>query len=292
MLVTFYPHLMATTSPVGRDLDWPTLVRALSDFRFVAGDKDLRRRSCPLWSPVQLTAPRRLNRNVSAVSCLVLDYDDGISLFDAAIRWEGYRMHGYTTWSHTADAPRCRVVLPLASPIPGPMWTPVYRDILGRQGLEADPQCIDPSRAFYLPAIGAGGPHSVHTVDGDLLDLSTAAADAHKRAEAEKARIESRRRANLDRVRRDVDNQGDAEKAAAKILALDPDARLALAESVGADVVTLGAGSIMARRAPCPQCGGAEVWWSIDRGWARCNHANSCGYAAPLYDYARGVIGG
>lgn len=291
MLVTFYRSLHETKTPTGRDLGWAALVKGLSDFRFVAGDKDERRRSCPLWSPVELSAPRRLNRNVVSVSCLVLDYDDGLSLFDAAIRWEGYRMHGYTTWSHTPAAPRCRVVLPLARPIPGRMWSGLYREILGQQGMDADPQCIDPSRAFYLPAIGAGGPHETVTHDGEILDLLDKATECHARELAEAARIEERRRANLARVRRNVDNQDDAARSAAKILSLDPDARLALAESVGAAVLRLGSGDIVARRAPCPQCGAADVWWAINRGWARCNHVKTCGYAAPLYDYAQAVIG-
>lgn len=290
MRVTFYPHLTATGSPVGRDLDWPTLVRALSDFRFIAGDKEERRRSCPLWSPVELSAPRRLNRNVVSVSCLVLDYDDGISLFDALIRWEGYRVAGYTTWNHKPDAPRCRVVLPLLRPIPGRMWSGLYREILGQQGMDADPQCIDPSRAYYLPAIGAGGPHSHEQRDGELLDLLDMAQECHAREQAEAERIEQRRRDNLARVRRDVESMDDAERSAAKILALDPDARLALAESVGADVLRAGGGAMIARRAVCPQCGKNDVWWAISRGWARCNHVNSCGYAAPLYDYARETI--
>jgi len=289
MRVTFYPTLTATGSPVGRDLSWHRLVAALSDFRFILGDKDERRRSCPLWSPAELSAPRRLNRNVTAVSCLVLDYDDGISLYDAGIRWEGYTWHGYTTWSHTTAAPRCRVVLPLARPIPGRWWTPLYRDLLTAQGMEADPQCIDPSRAYYLPAVGAGGPHSTAGQDGVVLDLYEDAEAAHNREQDEQRRRDEQRRANLARIPRTHDDLTGAARAAAKILAIDPDARLRLAESVGADVLRLGEGAMMARRAMCPRCSRRDVWWAISRGWARCNHVQSCGYAASLYDYATEV---
>jgi hypothetical protein len=291
VLVTFYPRLMASREPAGRDLTWGALRATLSKFRPLSGGKDeVCKPHCPLWSPASLTFPRRLNVNVSEVSALVLDYDDGLDVDGAVARWEGYEAMGYTTWSHSPDAPRCRVVLPLARPIPGVWWSLIYRQILDGQGIEADRKCLDASRAFYLPAVGVGGPHRATSHDGERLDLYDEANDLHKSAEIELVNEKARRSQAARDLARRCANVEDRDKAAARLLDIDEQAREALAHRVGAVLLRDASGATIARRAPCPRCGRRELWWAIPRGWARCNHdGKSCGFAARLWDYAQEV---
>ena len=263
-----------------RRLSWPALASDLGRWREWRGDKRARLVSCPLWSPVRLSEPRRAAAHVISVSALVLDYDDGATLDDALTTWRGYRLAAHTTWSHAEAAPRFRVVLPLAVAVAGAEWSDLYRHVLRRRGAQADRACCDPARAYYVPAVGAGGPHRYEVREGRELDLS---------ATLERVRHERRKRdRERERRRREVraamaSTAAEETRRARDALRYDPAARESLARAVGARVV-----NGHARRAPCPQCGGADVWWAIEsEGYAACNHAYTCGYAASLFDYAR-----
>jgi hypothetical protein len=293
MFVTYYPHTFAARSPQGIDVPWQALAGDLARFRLVAGDKQRRLDRCPLWSPVRLSEPRRVARNVVDVTALVLDYDDdaALPLPEAMGKWNGLARAGYTTWSHTEEAPRCRVVLPLAKPVPGVWWSLLYRDILQAQGKGADRACSDPSRAYYVPAEGAGGPHSALQASGELLDLYEHAESLNDAQGRKRARQEEERRQRAEAARAKAQQShtdySTAERTARKLYRSDPDARRRAADLVGAVVVTSGAEEL-ARKAPCPDCRRDDVWWPLvprGAGWVQCNHRDSCGYAASLFDY-------
>lgn len=298
MRVTYYPHTRASRSPVSLEVGWAALAGDLARFRLVHGDKERRLRACPLWSPVELSEPRRIARNVVQVSALVLDYDDdaALPLRDALERWSGFARAGYTTWSHTEANPRCRVVLPLARPIPGVWWGLVYRDVLASQGKGADRACSDPSRAYYLPAQGAGGPHEAVEMDGERLDLYDHAESLNDAEARERAFHEERRQRRAAAARRKARSQAHeqktAELTARQLIRTEPTARRQAAELVGAALVMSGAEEL-ARHARCPRCGRDAVWWPIlprGAGWAKCNHRESCGYAADLFEYLKEVV--
>jgi len=286
MMVTFYGH---TREPlgVGRSVSWSQMVGALSRFRAIRGSKADRLGSCPLWSPVRLSAPRRASLNVVEVSALVLDYDDGVALPEALGRWDGYTRAGYTTWSHQTHAPRCRVVLPLARAVPGAWWSALYRSLLDGPAVEADPQCLDPARAYYLPAEGMGGPHSATDIAGAMLDLWGDAEGLHvhgQRMAEERERHQRRRREDM---RRRQCSTSERDRTAGALLATDAEARRRVAVDCGGQLLASTGGAEIARALRCPSCGRLSVWWAIPRGWARCNHANSCGWSGSVYDYAR-----
>ena len=288
MIVTFYAHTRDARRPLTRALSWPALATTLRRFRPVSGDKRHRLRAAPLWSPVELREPRRASSCVATVCALVLDYDDAaaLTLSEALARWEGLERVGYTTWSHRSDAPRCRVVLPLTRPIAGDQWADLYRAILTDQGQGADPQCCDPSRAYYLPAIGAGGPHESAHVAGDWLDLTDRAeqvqADRARRAQQQ---ADSRRR-QAERARRQIRERGAQERTLRQVLATDGDARRRVADLAGMTIAQASTGGEIARRGLCPACGRADVWFALAKGFARCNHRQSCGWTGSVYDYA------
>lgn len=291
--MTFYPHTRAARSPIGVAVPWGKLSADLCRFRLIAGDKQRRLERCPLWSPVQLSEPRRIASNVAHVSALVLDYDDeaALPLGEALEKWQGFERAAYTTWSHSEQAPRCRVVLPLARPVPGVWWSLLYRDVLQEQGKGADRACSDPSRAYYLPAQGAGGPHQAQQVSGELLDLYDHAQALNDAQAREWAWQEEQRRRRAQQARAKARSRhtedSTADRTARDLCRSDPETRRSAADMVGAVIVTSGAEEL-ARKAPCPQCGRADVWWPLvprGAGYVQCNHKTTCGYAASLYDY-------
>jgi predicted RNA-binding Zn-ribbon protein involved in translation (DUF1610 family) len=73
-----------------------------------------------------------------------------------------------------------------------------------------------------------------------------------------------------------------ADRELARMLRLDPSARVSLGASMAGDVIE-GAGHV--RHVRCPKCGDRSVWWTIaGPGHAKCSHVNSCGYVAPLIE--------
>ena len=286
--VAYYRSTFEARDPKQLSLSWAALVRDMARFRPHHGSKDFRLRVAPLWSPVKLREPRRLSSAVVEVSCLVLDYDDEAALTvpQALARWDGFERCAYTTWSHSDEAPRCRVVLPLQRPVPGHLWADLYRSILADQGRGADPQCCDPSRAYYLPAVGSGGPHSADRRAGDWLDLldrAKAIADQRARREAIRAQQRAQRAAQ---ARARLQAPADMDRELRRALGDDRDARRALAERCGAELFEGPRGTI-ARRLSCPSCGRAAVWFAINRGGAQCNHRVSCGWTGHVHDYAQ-----
>ena len=102
-----------------------------------------------LWSPViYYPNTTRANRNVQAVTCLVVDMDG--EAFDHA-RLDGLEYLAYTTWSHTPEDQHWHLVLPLAYPVPADRWHEVWTSLHERINVVGDPQTKDPARIFYRP---------------------------------------------------------------------------------------------------------------------------------------------
>lgn len=284
MRVTYYANCKAAADPIGRDIRWEDLARDLQRFRPIKGVKA----DGPAWSPVELSRPHRRSDNAALVTALVLDFDDGRPIDDAWQEWDGYDRVLYTTRSHGPACPKYRIALPLARPVPGRWWSGLYRSILQQQGKAADRSCVDPARLFYLPIVGEGGPHETRRESGEWLDLYDTAEGLWEEEQAAAAETARRARERVEELKRAVNSRGDRDAVVARLLAIDPAARLALGQRVGAQHMDSDAEGIM-RRAPCPACGRRDVWWAVQKGWAKCNHAKSCGWTGPLHEYARGV---
>ncbi len=150
-----------------RTVDLDDLVVMLATF-----DEIVDKREARCWSPTLYAngATSRANAGVAAVSALVFDLDrvppDPELL--AGVCWIGH-----TTWSHRTEAPRWRVVVPLAEPVPASSWGDVWRRARATLCPEADPSCKDSSRQYYLPSHPPGvAPEASHH-DGPLLNPST-----------------------------------------------------------------------------------------------------------------------
>ena len=121
-----------------------------------------------LWSPVEYYhLSTRGNRNVKNVTCLVVDMDG--ESFDYA-KLDGLEYLAYTTWSHQPGNEHWHLVLPLAKPVPGHMWSDVWIQLLERINVAGDPQTKDPARLFYRPQHRPGITPGFKRQHGAFLD--------------------------------------------------------------------------------------------------------------------------
>lgn len=115
----------------------------------------------------------RKRSEVEALTCLVLDVDDGGSL-DRLVELGGEHWHwGYTTWSHTPGHPKARVVFPLAEPVPAEQWPEVWQCAARwarAYGVQADEACKDLARVYFLAAVPLDRYFDRQTWEGGHLD--------------------------------------------------------------------------------------------------------------------------
>lgn len=274
---------------------WGQLRRALlSHNRPRAAEKG----DAPCWAPHIVRENRRLAVNVEAVTALVLDFDDGLDVDGAMALFPRSERVAYSTFSATDEEPRCRLVMPLAHHVAGPIWSGTIRAILkdiGQGKQAADPKCVDPSRLFLLPC--AGPVEVAAYAEGDLIDVGEYVEAAEYEAELARLALEHARAAAARRTeaaRRwadapDRDGLSAAERAERKghaVLRSDPEARRRAAADLGAKVSPRD-GSDVAHGLLCPSCNRPDAWFVIDprKAWgAYCNHRNSCGWFGSIGD--------
>jgi len=150
--------------PARESTTWPKLVQLLTRHGERA-DKD-----GPMWSPTKYPdGTTRGKASVQSVYALVLDYDHEQPTWAA---FETYAYVAHTTHRHTPEAPRWRVVLPLASSVPAEEWPDVWSRAQAHFGSEFDAQCKDASRAYFLPSCPPGGERDTRVHIGAFLDAS------------------------------------------------------------------------------------------------------------------------
>ena len=131
------------------------------------------KRDLRLWSPTLYRpgASDRGSDNVTHVSCLVLDYDDGTPIPEASTTWSSFFHIVYTTWSHTPDHPRFRLVMPLAFPVPAEDWSKVWSWAESVAHFEIDPAMKSPAATYALPAMRQRDwPREAFSRPGAVLD--------------------------------------------------------------------------------------------------------------------------
>ncbi len=127
------------------------------------------------------TGKTRANENADFISLAILDFDGGATLPEiqsgvASLNsGDGAAAVIYSTFSHTPDAPKFRLVLPLASPVAATDWPDVWRRLALHFGNAPDRSAKDAARVHYLPSCPkAGEPDAVLIeLDGGALDVST-----------------------------------------------------------------------------------------------------------------------
>ncbi|MEM1205904.1 MAG: hypothetical protein AAGN66_21920 [Acidobacteriota bacterium] len=129
------------------------------------------KRDLRLWSPAWYPeGSRRGSEHVLHLSCLVLDYDSGVSVREAGETWRDYFHVVHTTWSHTPEHPKLRLVLPLAQPVLPADWDAVYGWAQERTGHAVDPTGRSVGTTFALPAVAdPAAPRIAHVAPGPLF---------------------------------------------------------------------------------------------------------------------------
>ena len=242
--MSFFENVRSV-EPVARDLTWERLADTLVDFRAHWGLDDAAKRSAPCWSPVRYReGGRRRAADVVDVSALVLDYDDGRTIDEAVDAWDGLARVVHTSWSHSPDHHKIRVIVPLVEPVPAGLWSGVYRAALRDDGNAADPHCSDPSRLYLLPCMGRHATPWARVYPGELLDLG----DLAQRVEEARRRVEAaaaERRARVAREARRYAADGDTASAVRRVLDTDPHAREAVGIRLGGRVVNRPGGDVI-----------------------------------------------
>ena len=119
IIITTFPSII---HPFGRELslDANTLKMGLLAPIKTTSDK----MSIPLWSPTRFKGEKRASSNALDVHCLVYDIDDGESDFES---WRVFGEHvltyAHTSFSHTPEHPKYRIIMPLRQPIPAEDWS-------------------------------------------------------------------------------------------------------------------------------------------------------------------------
>ena len=126
---------------------------------------DFSKKKLDCWSP-SLYAPgtTRSNKNVGTITAIVFDYDEpkwGPGQIAMQLDTAGFAYAVYTTWSHTVEAPRYRVVLFLDRPLERSEFTKARQAALALVGYTegVDTQCNDLARHYALPVERIGYPY-------------------------------------------------------------------------------------------------------------------------------------
>mgnify|MGYP000993515536 CR=1 FL=1 len=113
--------------------------------------------------------------NVIDRCAVVLDCDDadkaGINKLVEGVRGLGVRAVVHSTYSSTPDAPRVRVVIPLASPVVPGDYVGLCRALMAHLSMVTwDESCAQAERAMYMPAKPEGGDYWAIDTEGPLMD--------------------------------------------------------------------------------------------------------------------------
>lgn len=233
--------------------------------------------SLPLWSPTTFNG-NRSGVNAIEISCLVFDMDDGTD-WGHRYSFSKYHYIAHTSFSHSEEIHKWRIILPLEEPIPAIDWkraAKAAKELWDNTIGEGEPDSnalTDCARMYYRFAYPEREDKDLqstaaHKGEGLLrLDYS------HIPKEEPKKRYE----------------RWKPRKAGAKIgvegLFHNLDFRMKIANRIGASID----GNI-ARNVTCPSCGRDEVYFSIDPYlphsvlWPHCNRANKCGWWGKLED--------
>lgn len=172
-----------------RDLDWaaflaelkiPTRTReSFAQYCQSSRDQKLNIKDVGGFVAGSLERGRRLKSRVLSRSMITLDLDQlpGSAALDGVVsRLEGLGCAAamYSTHSHTPDAPRVRVIVPLARDVTPDEYEPIARRIADDLGMAyADPTTYEVARLMFWPSASRDQAYLYRDFTGDFLDPDT-----------------------------------------------------------------------------------------------------------------------
>lgn len=115
----------------------------------------------------------RHDANLTGIDGVEGDYDGGtVSVAEAVERLRAANLAAvvYTTPSHTAEAPRWRVLCPSSRPLSPDARDALTERVNGALGGILAPESFTRSQAYYFGAVGQGLDHRVEVADGRYID--------------------------------------------------------------------------------------------------------------------------
>lgn len=220
----------------------------------------------------------RIWSNALGVYTVNLDFDDGTSVEEAMAPWQHWPFLLHTTWSHTEDHPKFRIIVPMAEPVPSEGWLRVWHWASQMSGGHIDAKCKDVNRVYFRPAVqSVRSPYRFLIHDGGepFLRLDW-------RSLPSEPAFPSAQRHDTPRGARARDPApSDAVRAfARRLLRVDRDARVQAARLLDASTSETRAWGVA-----CPCCGRDSVWFMLDptrKSTAECNHKETCGWFGGL----------
>lgn len=98
----------------------------------------------------------RANKNVTGITMLVFDFDSGAAKPEHITKpWEGCNYILHSTWSHTKDKGKFRLIVPLKNVLRPDDFQFIWGDVSSIAG-DVDGSCKDPARMFYWPSCKPG----------------------------------------------------------------------------------------------------------------------------------------
>jgi len=156
---------LTSTRVVRRTLDVDALRQLLSQHVRLS-----RKEAAGGWSPTRYwaAATTRGNDGVAGVCALVYDLDHHEPPRERLAPWCWI---GHTTYRHTPEDPRWRIVLPLAVEASASDFPKLWQRGQAALAPQADRQCKDVSRMYYLPSCPHNACPEVEWHGGRLLEV-------------------------------------------------------------------------------------------------------------------------
>jgi hypothetical protein len=138
----------------------------------VAASKD----SVGWYCPAEFENEHRHSDNFVSRHAITFDFDHvgDETAGEVALKWAKYAYALYTTFSHTREKWRFRVVLPLSRPAGYDEFQAVARKVAAEVGIELIArESFVPAQCMFNPAIRADGEHVAHVNEGVWIDVDT-----------------------------------------------------------------------------------------------------------------------
>jgi hypothetical protein len=170
--ISLYNNLTSTQA-IAKDISWEQLCKRLST-PIISEVKDVF-----LYGPYRLSNPKRANQNVVEISYFVfdIDYPQGHSAKAIVNLVREYDAIVHSTWSHTNESPRYRLIVRLSRPVPVKHFAIARSGFLSLNPVLAsiiDKACSDPSRGYYMFSYPSANEHYAEFVKNEGIPLNPA----------------------------------------------------------------------------------------------------------------------